>query len=42
MTDPNAKCSTLACPLDHCDQDNPNVVKVAIACNGTGCISADR
>jgi len=35
MTDPNAKCSTLACPLDPCDQSNPNVVKVAIACNGT-------
>jgi 3-deoxy-manno-octulosonate cytidylyltransferase (CMP-KDO synthetase) len=35
MTDPDAKCSTLACPLDPHDQANPNVVKVAIACNGT-------
>ena len=35
MTDPSAKCSTLACPLDPCNQGNPNVVKVAIACNGT-------
>ena len=35
MADTNAKCSTLACPLDPSDQSNPNVVKVAIACNGT-------
>ena len=35
MTAPQAKCSTLACPLDPSDQGNPNVVKVAIARNGT-------
>ncbi len=34
MADPKAKCSTLACPLDPEEQDNPNVVKVAIAHNG--------
>ena len=35
MTDPEVKCSTLACPLAPGQQDNPNVVKVAMACDGT-------
>lgn len=35
MTDPEVQCSTLACPLAPGQQDNPNVVKVAMSCDGT-------
>ncbi|RPG09184.1 MAG: 3-deoxy-manno-octulosonate cytidylyltransferase [Phycisphaera sp. TMED24] len=35
MTDPKVKCSTLASPLDPVQQHNPNVVKVAMACDGS-------
>ena len=35
MTDPEVKCSTLACPLAPGQLDNPNVVKVAMSSDGT-------
>ena len=35
MTDKEVRCSTLACPLAPTQKDNPNVVKVAVACDGT-------